>query len=240
MQQLVAQHRRGLRRAQRARRPAARADRELQPRVRDHGARATSELEAAFRALPTFERESRTTLDAPDAVRHRTRTRSSPSCARPRASCRPTLQDLAELAPDLKALFQRPRPADRRLQGRACPAAEAFLDELRPLLAQLDAAAAPAQPAARRFLGPLQAASSRRSSPTPRRPRRPRRRRATRACTTCARPTRSTPRTSPSIRAGSAPTGPTRTPSRARSRTWPRACCPTRRASAPRARCRRS
>ena len=35
VQRLVAQHRRGVRRADRARRPAARADRELQPRVRD-------------------------------------------------------------------------------------------------------------------------------------------------------------------------------------------------------------
>ena len=55
-------HRRGVRRADRARRPAALADRELQPRVRRRPRRATGELQQAFRALPTFERESRTTL----------------------------------------------------------------------------------------------------------------------------------------------------------------------------------
>ena len=100
------QHRRRLRRADRARRPAARADRELQHGVRDdRGARPASS-QATFRALPTFERESTLTLNRLDGSSPTTRTRWSRSCGRRRASCRPTLQDLATLAPDLKALLR--------------------------------------------------------------------------------------------------------------------------------------
>ena len=113
------QHRRRLRRADRARRPAARPDRELQPRVRDDGARATSELQEAFVALPTFERESRATLDRLDRVRATT---PIPLVTQLRPAARelsPTLSDLAALAPDLQGAVPRPRPADHRLARRA-------------------------------------------------------------------------------------------------------------------------
>ena len=124
----------------------------------------------------------------------------------------PTLQDLGALAPDLKALFQRPRPADRRVAdrlpgGRAAPRGRAAAD--RP--ARPDAAPAHPDP---RLPRALQARAHRVLRQHRRRDAGQRLRAAS---TTCARRTRSTPRTSRSIRAGSAPTGRTRTPSRATS-----------------------
>ena len=165
------------------------------------------ELEETFRALPTFERESTAHPGAPDEFAKDT----NPLVTQLRPAARqlsPTLQDLSKLAPDLKALFHNLNPLfdvakagparDRGLPRRAAPAA-----------GQLRRAAAPAQPAAARP-GQYKNELSAFFANTPRPPR-PRRRRATRACTTCVRPTRSIPRTSPSIRAGSPPTAPTRT-----------------------------
>ena len=60
VQRLDLQHRRGLRRAEGARRPAALADRQLQPVFATTAAR-DRELQEAFVALPTFEDESRET-----------------------------------------------------------------------------------------------------------------------------------------------------------------------------------
>jgi phospholipid/cholesterol/gamma-HCH transport system substrate-binding protein len=95
-----------------------------------------AELEAAFRALPTFERESRTT------VRRLTRflRDTDPLVRRLRPAARelsPTLRDLTAEAPDLRALLRDLGPLITASE-RGFPAAERTLRELRPLLAQLD------------------------------------------------------------------------------------------------------
>jgi phospholipid/cholesterol/gamma-HCH transport system substrate-binding protein len=94
-------------------------------------------LEAAFRALPTFERESKTTV----ARLTRFSKATNPLVTQLRPAARelsPTLQDLSALAPDLKALFRDLGPLiDASKQG--LPATESFLDELHPLLANFDA-----------------------------------------------------------------------------------------------------
>ena len=90
------QHRRRVRRADRARRPAALADRELQHGVRDdRGARRAS-CRQAFVALPTFERESRADARPP---RRSSRDDTNPLVTQLRPAARelsPTLQDLAD------------------------------------------------------------------------------------------------------------------------------------------------
>ena len=108
---LVSQHRRGVRRADRARRPAAVADRELQPRVRDDRARATTS----------------------------SRRRSS-RCRRSSASPTLTLKRLAEFADDTDPLVTQLRPAARELSptlqdlGALSPDLEALFRELDPLI----------------------------------------------------------------------------------------------------------
>ena len=133
------QHRRGVRRAERARRPAAVADRELQPRVRRRPRRATSELKQAFIALPTFERESELTLDRLADVRADDRPADHAAAAgRPRAQ--------PDAAGPRRAVA-RPRSASSRTSGplidasrTGFPAAEQFLEDARPLIAQLEPA----------------------------------------------------------------------------------------------------
>ena len=174
------------------------------------------ELQEAFVALPTFERESRQTLNAPQRVRQGHRparhaaapggARAEPDADRPvRARARP------------EGAVPRPRQADHGL-AHGLPGRRA--DPRGPA-----AAAQPGRPGA----AP--------AHPDPRGPRRlqgradrvlrqhrggdPGLRPAARACTTCARRTRSTPRTSPRIRAASAPTGRTRTSCRAATASCP-------------------
>lgn len=95
------------------------------------------ELEETFRALPTFERESRTTI----ARLTRFARDTNPLVTQLRPAARqlsPTLQELSGLAPDLEALFRDLNPLiDASKTG--LPALEDFLDELHPLLANVDA-----------------------------------------------------------------------------------------------------
>ena len=97
----------------------------------------------------------------------------------------PTLTELAGLAPDLNAFFRDLDPLIKASRT-GIPAAQRILEDLRPLLAQLDPAGRQLVPIVD-FLA-LYKSEITRSSPTPSRPRR----RATSppACTTCARRTR--------------------------------------------------
>ena len=100
-------------------------------------AQRNRELEATFRALPTFERESRTTVARLTRFAHDT----NPLVTQLRPAARelsPTLQELGDLAPDLKGLFEDLNPLiDASKTG--LPAFNDFLDELHPLLANFDA-----------------------------------------------------------------------------------------------------
>jgi len=100
-------------------------------------AQRNQELEATFKALPTFERESRTTITRLTRFAHDT----NPLVTQLRPAARelsPTLQELDDLAPDLKALFEELNPLiDASKTG--LPAVNDFLDELHPLLANFDA-----------------------------------------------------------------------------------------------------
>jgi phospholipid/cholesterol/gamma-HCH transport system substrate-binding protein len=95
------------------------------------------ELEETFRALPTFEQESTTTLARLTKFSKDT----NPLVTQLRPAARelsPTLIQLSALAPDLKALFRDLNPLiDASKTG--LPATEDFLDELHPLLANFDA-----------------------------------------------------------------------------------------------------
>ncbi|MGZ4268752.1 MAG: MlaD family protein [Solirubrobacteraceae bacterium] len=99
-------------------------------------AQRNKELKDTFLALPTFERESRTTFAR--LTRFSKQTNPLVTQLRPAAvQLSPTLQDLSALAPDLKALFQDLNPLiDASKAG--LPATQQFLDELHPLLGQLD------------------------------------------------------------------------------------------------------
>jgi phospholipid/cholesterol/gamma-HCH transport system substrate-binding protein len=96
------------------------------------------ELLEAFVALPTFARESRTTLNRLDRFARDT----DPLVTQLRPAARelsPTLQDLSALAPDARALF---RDLDKLItvSKTGFPAAERILRDLRPLLDQTDPA----------------------------------------------------------------------------------------------------
>ena len=96
------------------------------------------ELQETFIALPTFERESRLTLDRLDTFAKAT----NPLVTQLRPAARelsPTLTDLSALSPDLKALF---RDLDKviTVSRTGFPAAQRILRDLRPLLAQTDPA----------------------------------------------------------------------------------------------------
>jgi phospholipid/cholesterol/gamma-HCH transport system substrate-binding protein len=93
-------------------------------------------LQAAFIALPTFERESRLTLNRLDRFAHN----ANPLTTQLRPAARelsPTLVDLGRTAPDLKALFRDLDPLINASRA-GLPAATRFLDDLRPVLGQLD------------------------------------------------------------------------------------------------------
>jgi virulence factor Mce-like protein len=93
-------------------------------------------LKDTFLALPTFQRESRTTFDRLTKFSKQT----NPLVTQLRPAARelsPTLADLSALAPDLKALFHDLNPLfDASVKG--LPATTRFLDELHPVLGELD------------------------------------------------------------------------------------------------------
>jgi virulence factor Mce-like protein len=94
-----------------------------------------NELQAAFKALPTFEDESKTTLARLTRFSHDT----DPLVTQLRPAARelsPTLRDLADVAPDLKNLLEQLQPLIDASK-RGFPAAEKVLEDSRPLIAQL-------------------------------------------------------------------------------------------------------
>src|SRR3954464_8740991 len=103
------------------------------------------QLKASFRALPTFERESRLTFNRLDEFARET----DPLITQLRPAARelsPTLEDLADVSPDLKNLLEQLQPLiDASKTG--FPAAEQVLEDTRPLLGQLVPATAQLTPA---------------------------------------------------------------------------------------------
>jgi hypothetical protein len=94
------------------------------------------QLQEAFVALPTFERESRATVKRLTAFAHN----ADPLVTQLRPAARelsPTLQDLKAIAPDLRTLFVELQPLIDASK-RGFPAAQKVLRDLRPLVAQLD------------------------------------------------------------------------------------------------------
>jgi phospholipid/cholesterol/gamma-HCH transport system substrate-binding protein len=104
-----------------------------------------SELQAAFRALPTFEKESEKTFKRLDEFA----TETDPLVTQLRPAARelsPTLQNLEDVSPDLRNFLEQLQPLiDASVKG--FPAAEKTLEDLRPLVAQLDPATAQLTPA---------------------------------------------------------------------------------------------
>jgi virulence factor Mce-like protein len=105
-------------------------------RVFEATASRDQELEATFKALPTFEKESQVTVRRLTAFAKNT----NPLVTQLRPAARqlsPTLKSLGALAPDAKKLFRAIDPlVDASKAG--LPATQKFLDELRPLLADFD------------------------------------------------------------------------------------------------------
>jgi phospholipid/cholesterol/gamma-HCH transport system substrate-binding protein len=96
------------------------------------------ELQEAFMALPTFERESRETVTR--LTRFARDTDPLVTQLRPAArELSPTLEDLSALAPDLRDFFRDLGPLITASE-RGFPAAERVLEDLRPLLGQVDPA----------------------------------------------------------------------------------------------------
>ena len=99
-------------------------------------ARRDRELQAVFRILPTFARESAQSLDRLETFARQT----DPLVTQLRPAARelsPTLERLQAIAPDLRGFFTELGPL-ARASKTGFPAARRVLDELRPLLAQLD------------------------------------------------------------------------------------------------------
>ncbi len=108
------------------------------------------DLHDAFVALPTFEDESRVTLDRLTTFSHDT----DPLVTQLRPAARqlsPTLEDLRDISPDLKALLQELQPLIDASK-RGFPAGERVLEDARPLIAQLDPATQQLTPALQ-FIG---------------------------------------------------------------------------------------
>jgi virulence factor Mce-like protein len=94
------------------------------------------ELQEAFRALPTFERETRVTVNRLDRFARRT----NPLISQLRPAARelsPTLQGVEALSPDLRGLFEDLGPAITASE-QGLPATERLLDELTPFLGATD------------------------------------------------------------------------------------------------------
>jgi virulence factor Mce-like protein len=99
-------------------------------------AERSADLQATFKALPTFERESRTTLTR--LSKFSANANPVVTDLRPAAKeLSPTLVQLSALAPDLKALFRDLDPLINASK-RGLPATQEFLDQLHPLLAEFD------------------------------------------------------------------------------------------------------
>jgi phospholipid/cholesterol/gamma-HCH transport system substrate-binding protein len=131
------------------RRPARRSRTGCRPRRRRSAATArtstTRSLQASFKALPTFEDESRKTFDRLTAFSENT----DPLVNQLRPAARelsPTLEDLRDISPDLKNLLEELQPLIDASK-RGFPAAEQVLEDTRPLLGQLDPATAQLTPA---------------------------------------------------------------------------------------------
>jgi phospholipid/cholesterol/gamma-HCH transport system substrate-binding protein len=100
-------------------------------------AQRDAELQAAFKALPTFEKESSTTLKR--LSRFSANANPVVSDLKPAAKeMSPTFVQLQKLAPDLKALFRSIDPLVKASK-KGLPATTEFLDDLHPLLANFDA-----------------------------------------------------------------------------------------------------
>ena len=137
-------HRHGLRRALASATGSCAASSRTRNRVFATTAARNQELADTFRVLPTFERESTLTVNRLAAF---ART-ANPLVTQLRPAARqlsPTLEELSALAPDLKALFREPRPADRRVGARAA-GAHAVQRRAAPAPRRDRRAAAPAQP----------------------------------------------------------------------------------------------
>jgi phospholipid/cholesterol/gamma-HCH transport system substrate-binding protein len=105
-------------------------------RVFQTTARRDEELRQAFIAFPTFEDQSRAISVRLTKFANNT----NPLITQLRPAARqlsPTLQATANLAPNLKALFQD-LPALVHASKRGLPAVSSFLDSTRPVLAQVD------------------------------------------------------------------------------------------------------
>ena len=104
------------------------------------------ELQAAFVALPTFERESRQTLDAADRVRRRHQPAGHPAAPGGARAVRRRCRTSRRSRPTCKRAVPRPRPADRRRRKAGFPAAEQIARatcgrcsrQIDPALRQLD------------------------------------------------------------------------------------------------------
>jgi phospholipid/cholesterol/gamma-HCH transport system substrate-binding protein len=100
-------------------------------------AQRDQDLKDLFRVLPTFQRESTTTVNR--LTRFANNTNPLVTQLRPAArELSPTLQQLSLLAPDLKGLFHDIPPLETASQA-GLPALERFLDEFRPFLGEFDA-----------------------------------------------------------------------------------------------------
>jgi phospholipid/cholesterol/gamma-HCH transport system substrate-binding protein len=94
------------------------------------------ELQETFKALPTFERESQKTLERLS----RFSAEANPVVGDLRPAARqlsPTLQELSAIAPDLEGLLRSLDPLVAASK-KGLPATVELLDELRPLLANVD------------------------------------------------------------------------------------------------------
>ncbi len=101
-------------------------------------ARRDKELQDTFVALPTFEKEAKTTVER--LTRFAKDTNPLVTQLRPAArEISPTLVSLTALAPDLEALFRDLDPLIR-VSRRGLPSTERFLTQLRPVLGELDPA----------------------------------------------------------------------------------------------------
>jgi phospholipid/cholesterol/gamma-HCH transport system substrate-binding protein len=108
------------------------------------------QLQQAFVALPTFERESSTTLRR--LTRFANNTNPLVTQLRPAArELSPTLQDLQAISPDLRALLDKLQPLITASKT-GFPAAQRTLEDLRPLLGQAGPAGQQLTPALQ-FIG---------------------------------------------------------------------------------------
>jgi virulence factor Mce-like protein len=107
-------------------------------------AQQTQDLQAIFKALPTFEKESTQTVKRLTQFSRDT----NPLVTQLRPVARelsPTLKELQGLAPDLNAFFRDLDPlVDASEKG--LPAVQSFLDQLAPFLGELDAPLAQLNP----------------------------------------------------------------------------------------------